>query len=285
MPERLKPPDPPLRGAIVKLRPVSAEDRAAVYSACQDAEIQRWTSVPSRYSADDARSYIKFSKRAWRDGSTATFSILDHESSEFLGLVDLRLYEDAVAEVAYWVKAEARGRGVATEAVRLVSRWAFDQLRMARVQLGMHPENLASQRVAMKAGFQREGVLRSLREIKGERVDQVFFSMLPEDVASSQPPPSPSKASAPALAKRDALDPSPAHRGDLEGDLELRERTVSREEDLGGPAQAALLLAPDCFRGVTEARPAPHLHLAEDESLPATNHDVQFVPAGPDVRS
>jgi RimJ/RimL family protein N-acetyltransferase len=179
--EPLKAPDPPISGTIVRLRPVSAEDHAAVYSACQDAEIQRWTSAPPPYSVDDARSFIEFSQQAWRDNSAATFSILYQGSSEFLGTVNLRLFDDAVAEVGYRVKAEARGRGVATEAVRLLSRWAIDQLGMARVQLGTHPENLASQRVATKAGFQREGVLRSLREIKGERVDQVFFSMLPED--------------------------------------------------------------------------------------------------------
>src|SRR6266508_3355279 len=78
--------------------------------------------------------------------------------------------------------------------------------------------------------------------------------------------------------------PSLAHRGDLECDLELGERTISREEDLGGSAQAALLLAPDRFPGITEPRPAPHLHLAEDESPTATSDDVQLVPAGTGVR-
>jgi hypothetical protein len=62
--ERLKPPVTPLVGEAVQLRPLSDEDEAAVYSACQDSEIQRWTSVPSPYSSDDARSYIDFSKRA-----------------------------------------------------------------------------------------------------------------------------------------------------------------------------------------------------------------------------
>jgi hypothetical protein len=84
--ERLKPPVTPLVGEAVQLRPLSDEDEAAVYSACQDSEIQRWTSVPSPYSSDDARSYIDFSKRAWQEGSIATFSILS-EKGEFLGLV------------------------------------------------------------------------------------------------------------------------------------------------------------------------------------------------------
>jgi [ribosomal protein S5]-alanine N-acetyltransferase len=104
--------------------------------------------------------------------------------ASFSAWFDLRLYDDAVAEVGYWVKAEARGRGVATEAVRLISRWAPGQLGMARVQLGTHPENVASEKVAIKAGFKREGVLRSLRENKGVRVDLVFFSLLPADLSS-----------------------------------------------------------------------------------------------------
>jgi RimJ/RimL family protein N-acetyltransferase len=119
----LKPPDPALTGSLVRLRPLSDADESAIVSACQDEAIQRWTSVPSPYTRSDARSYVESSKDAWRRGTTATFSILDAKDDDFLGLVDLRLYDERVAEVAYWVKKDARGRGVATEAVRLISRW------------------------------------------------------------------------------------------------------------------------------------------------------------------
>jgi RimJ/RimL family protein N-acetyltransferase len=71
---------------------------------------------------------------------------------------------------------------VATRALALVARHAFDELGADRVQLTTEPNNLASQRVAEKAGFTREGVLRSLLEFKGRRRDAVMFSLLPEDV-------------------------------------------------------------------------------------------------------
>lgn len=86
-------------------------------------------------------------------------------------------------QVGYWVKREARGRGVATRALRLLSRWAFDELGARRVQLIAQPENLASQRVAEKAGFQREGLLRAYAELKGRRPDFHMYSLLPGDLA------------------------------------------------------------------------------------------------------
>jgi RimJ/RimL family protein N-acetyltransferase len=91
----------------------------------------------------------------------------------------VRAGDEGVAELGYWVKAGARGRGVATRAVVLVARFAFDELGAARVQLVTEPDNVASQRVAEKAGFIREGTLRSFLSFKGRRRDAVMFSLLP----------------------------------------------------------------------------------------------------------
>ena len=68
---------------------------------------------------------------------------------------------------------------MATLALELIARFAFTELGAARVQLRTEPDNVASQRVAEKAGFTREGVLRSLLEFKGRRRDAVMFSLLP----------------------------------------------------------------------------------------------------------
>ena len=85
-----------------------------------------------------------------------------------------------MAEIGYWVRAEARGRGVATRAVRLAAGWAFDQGDVVRLQLRADVHNRASQRVAENAGFQREGVLRSVRYSRRQkrRVDFVMYSRL-----------------------------------------------------------------------------------------------------------
>ncbi len=71
---------------------------------------------------------------------------------------------------------------MATRAVRLLSRWALTELGLSRVQLGTYIDNYASQRVAERCGFVREGVLRSYIEVKGCRHDVVMFSLLPDDL-------------------------------------------------------------------------------------------------------
>ena len=93
--------------------------------------------------------------------------------------------EEGVAEVGYWVGARARGRGVATAALCLVAEWAFEEVpNLARLQLRADVRNIASNRVAEKAGFTREGVLRSQRynERLGKRVDFVMWSLLREEL-------------------------------------------------------------------------------------------------------
>jgi len=85
-------------------------------------------------------------------------------------------------EVGYWVKREARGRGVATRALELVARWALVEKGLGRFQLRADVANGPSQRVAEKAGFVREGVLRSALAFKGERRDVVMYSLVPDDL-------------------------------------------------------------------------------------------------------
>ena len=110
------------------------------------------------------------------------WAVVARASGELLGSISL-LDLGSAAEIGYWVKAEARGCGVATRALRLVSRYALEQEKRPRVQLTAEPENVGSQRVAEKAGFRREGVLRAWMEFKGRRRDAVMYSLLPQDLA------------------------------------------------------------------------------------------------------
>ena len=96
-----------------------------------------------------------------------------------LNNVDL---EQGRAAVGYWLGPHARGRGIATHAVRLICRWAFEEVQLARLELTCGPENLASQGVAERCGFSREGVLRSHIPFKGARRDTGVFSLLPGEL-------------------------------------------------------------------------------------------------------
>ena len=89
------------------------------------------------------------------------------------------LHGRGIAEIGYHMAPEARGRGLATAALRLLSDWSFRTLPVARLQLTTHVANPASQRVAEKAGYTREAVLRSWADQRGERVDLIMYSLLP----------------------------------------------------------------------------------------------------------
>ncbi len=116
--------------------------------------------------------------------SGAAFAVVDDED-RLLGSVSLRSidWERSVGVVAYWLAPQARGRGTATHAVAALCDWAFETLRLARLELRVDTRNERSQRVAERAGFQREGLIRSSDEIHGERNDEYLYSLLPTDCA------------------------------------------------------------------------------------------------------
>jgi RimJ/RimL family protein N-acetyltransferase len=157
----------------IHLRPFTEDDVPAITAACQDREIPRWTPVPSPYTEDDAREFIQAVPNAR--------AIVDSRTDELVGSIGWR-WVDGNVQIGYWVKRDARSRGVATRALRLISHWAIDELGAARVQLVTEPANVASQRVAEKAGFTREGLLRSYLELKGLRRDAVMYSLLREEL-------------------------------------------------------------------------------------------------------
>lgn len=179
-----RPAPPTLAGGRLVLRPPTADDAGAVTAACQDPEIQRWTTVPSPYTERDALAWIASTAEAWERGRNLELLVTDRSSGELLG--SIRLFhltgDRAIGELGYWVAPEARGRGVAADAAALVARWGMEHLGLARVQILAAVGNQASQRVAEKAGFTREGTLRSYVELKGERQTYAIFSLLPSDL-------------------------------------------------------------------------------------------------------
>ena len=183
----LRYPDPPLSDGVVTLRPWKRADVPEITAACQEAEIARWLDqIPQPYREEHAREYVARTTDAWRGGSAAGLAVTDAATGELLGSIGLHVIDadHGVVEIGYWTKTEARGRGAATRASRLLAGWAIEELGAERVQLRAAPENEPSIRVAEKAGFRREGVLRSTRysERLGRRVDFVMFSLLPGEL-------------------------------------------------------------------------------------------------------
>jgi RimJ/RimL family protein N-acetyltransferase len=178
-------PDPPLRDEAVVLRPWREDDVPAVFAAFQDPPLRRFIrTAPSPYRRSDAEAWFRTLPEAHASGTSLNLAVADAKTGAPLGGVSLLRFawEDRRAEIGFWVAREVRGRGIATRAVRLIARWAFEALDLARVELVAEEANVASQRVAERAGFTREGVLRSYLENRGRRANYVLFSLLPEDL-------------------------------------------------------------------------------------------------------
>jgi RimJ/RimL family protein N-acetyltransferase len=166
------------------LRPWWLDDVPAIVEACSDPEIVRWlTMIPSPYTTRDAEDFIGRAREDWERGDVFQLAIVDAETGRLAGSIAMRAMRFDTGHFGYWVAREARGRGVATEALRALCRWAVDELGVKRLELVTDPDNLASQRVAERVGFQREGIRRSSLESRdGTRRDSVLFSALPDEI-------------------------------------------------------------------------------------------------------
>lgn len=185
----LHPPDPPLTDGVVTLRvPDEARDLRAV-SAAPDPEIVRWISggVPDK-PRDPAELFARY-RTWWDEGSSAFFSIdaLGHDERVGVARVLFGLVTPyGFAEIGYILEPHGRGRGYATRTVRLLAHWVLDDLGIGRLQARTHPDNVASQRVLERVGFQREGIARAgnFLPVSGERTDAVMWSLLPGEIRS-----------------------------------------------------------------------------------------------------
>jgi len=124
---------------------------------------------------------LELNRSRWDRGEAATFAICD-ASGSCVGHIFVNMSGVRRGSVGYWLLPEARGKGLASHALRLVSRWALRDLDLRRLALLTEPSNRQSRRVAEANGFLEEGVLRSYAEIDGRRFDYVSYSLLPSDL-------------------------------------------------------------------------------------------------------
>jgi len=172
------------------IRPWRPDDARAVYEACQDPGIQRWTLVPSPYERADAERFVgEFTSAAWATRSAAPLGVFHQASGELLGSNGLGSINSArnSAELGYWTAPWARGRGVALAATRAVATWAFTTLRLDRLTWSAEIGNQASRLVALRAGFQIRGEQRMAQPHPRGRRESWVGSLLPGEVTATIP--------------------------------------------------------------------------------------------------
>ncbi len=178
-----------LHGSRVLLRPLSLGDAPALLQAIDESRelLGRWICVPDRVrSLDDARVIIARDQAGWLLRERLSFGIFERGGGCLLGDVSLLHpnWELRAFAVGYWLRRSAQGRGYMREAVRLVTRLAFEGLGANRVEIRMDPRNVRSRAVAESCGYVLEGTLRRSRLDKdGKPADDHVFSLVTDDYA------------------------------------------------------------------------------------------------------
>ena len=146
-----------------------------------DPDIAAFTYLPSVPDESFVDEWLGRYEEGWETGERAGFAIrADGHAAGFAAFVRLDL-DAAQGEIGYVLAANGRGRGLATRAVSLLTAWGFEELGLERVELRIDPRNAASERVAERAGFTKEGVLRNIAFKEGRRTDVGVWSRLRSD--------------------------------------------------------------------------------------------------------
>jgi RimJ/RimL family protein N-acetyltransferase len=162
---------------VVRLRVPRETDAHAIAEGCSDAEIARWTKVPSPYTLEDARAWIAAAELQRRSGNELQLVIVRVGEDRPVGSVALRLRADPEphGEVGYWVAAPARRAGVGGRAVRLLARHGLAAFGLVWIEIAVSPHNEASRALARSAGFEPHTV--ELREFKGRMEEFELFRL------------------------------------------------------------------------------------------------------------
>jgi RimJ/RimL family protein N-acetyltransferase len=166
------PADPYLRG-------LEREDAAAIAMATHDPEVLRWTVMPRRVSTAEAGAWIENVIQRESRGDLVAFAIVAaHLGFSGYAAVKVTDARSQTGEIFYWLLPQARGQGIGTRALNLLSQYVFADLGLARAEILIDPANRRSRQLARRCGYQYEGTLRAKRVVRGERRDLALYARL-----------------------------------------------------------------------------------------------------------
>ncbi|MGD9694517.1 MAG: GNAT family N-acetyltransferase [Thermoleophilia bacterium] len=179
-------PDPPLGDGVIALRPPGDEDLPRIVAVCNDPLVQRFTRIPNPYGVTEGRDFIKGARARRESGASLELMAVPAGGGEVIGCIGItRDRHDARrVEIGYWVAPDARGAGVATRSLMLLSRWAIRDAGVLRIDLEAAAGNRGSQVVAERCGFVLEGTLRDAWHRGPRREAMLLYSLLPSDLAA-----------------------------------------------------------------------------------------------------
>jgi ribosomal-protein-serine acetyltransferase len=168
----------------ILIRPCQPEDAPVICDGVRETmqEMLKWAPwCHPDYSISDCTFWLDSRYQMLSEGIEYDFVILDTQNKIFLGgcAIDQINRKHNFANLGYWIRSSQAGKGIATAAVRLISRFGFETLGFTRLEIVAAVQNKASQRVAEKVGAIREGIHRNRHVVRDKMYDAVMFSLIP----------------------------------------------------------------------------------------------------------
>ena len=172
---------PTLHYGKVSLRRPSDADVVAIFDACQDPEIPRFTTVPSTYTMAHALDFVQRVESSIELAREIPFVIEYGVGSDaaFAGVISLHTINlnNHCAEIGYWMSSSMRGKGIGTIAAKIITDYGIQTLGFRRIEGLVDTDNSASQKLLLSAGFEKEGILASkVTREDGSQIDMVVLA-------------------------------------------------------------------------------------------------------------
>lgn len=134
-----------------------------------------------KLTIEGEKEFLRKSKEMRKEGSAYNFSVT--YKGELVGAVGIKIdkHREYIGEIGYFMDRRYWGKGFATAAVALAEQWAFKEIKIHRMELITQKKNIASQRVAAKCGYRKEGIQRGKLKIKGKFEDVYLFAKIKKE--------------------------------------------------------------------------------------------------------
>jgi RimJ/RimL family protein N-acetyltransferase len=171
------------------LRAFRLDDAEAICDAVTESKPELTTWLPwchEKYTIADTIEFLNGLGAAFQKDGEHGFVIIERATDRFVGATGINQIDKSAlrANLGYWLRTTATGRGYAVISTRMVARWAFESLGLERIEIVVATGNHRSQRVAQRAGATREGIARKRLRVDDVQHDAVIFSLVREDVMS-----------------------------------------------------------------------------------------------------
>jgi ribosomal-protein-serine acetyltransferase len=175
-----------LESAAIRMRPYCDDDAPLLFTAAVESieTVGRWMPwCHAEYAKTDSIAWVERSRACWQTGEEYSFALFDR-AREFIGGAGLNHFnrDHNFANLGYWIRQSRQRAGFAVAAVHCLARFGFETLRLTRIEIVAAVDNIASRRVADKAGACFECVARNRLVIHGEPVAAAVYSLIPSSL-------------------------------------------------------------------------------------------------------